>query len=529
LNIRSRHVAAAALVAVLTGISAQGVWAKKAPEASPSPDASASAAPLPTATPEPPETAIPRLEAKVKANPDDRDSLADLAGYYLQEGKADQALPLTQHLLTLGVKTAQVYYLDGVADESLGRIKDATNDFEQATNLEPTNAQILLTLTQLYIQTNRAADADRVAKRATTFNPNDKRVLENYGLVLGQEGKFDDARTQFEAAAKVDPKDPLPIVLEARSYISQKAYALAGTEFDRALAIAPTDPDALLGKASVQANNHDVPGAIATFETLFGVEQTDDEKAAVLIQEFSLYRDEKMKDQAQAVLTRAEQAYPGVAAVHIAYGDYYVSMGNDRASAEREWRTALGPQRANPDALQRLGELALANGKKADALGYFKRLSEVVPNDPGVWSALGQMQSESGQYTDARDSYRRSFDLAQTPQALAGMGTADLQLRNYQECSKIFAAIDQHAPDFVKQFPQLLYADGKCAAGNGDTAQARSAFTRFKGFVKPGSQLALEIDKDISNLRGTQAKPAPKPGVKAVPKPSPKPSAKPSH
>ncbi len=510
-----RALAAAALVLGLTVVTGPSVFGSpKKSDASPSPTASGDAAALPTATPEPPETAIPRLEGKIRQNPDDRDSLLSLSGYYLQEGKADQALALTQRLLSLGVKTAQVYFLDGVANENLGRIKDATADFEQATNLEPTNAQILLTLTQLYIQTNRPADAERVAKRATTFNPTDKRVLENYGLVLGQEGKYDDARAQFEAAAKLDPKDPLPIVLEARSYISQKSIALAGQQFDRALAIDPTYPDALLGKASVQASNHDVPGAIATFELLLAAEPTSDAKAAVLVQEFTLYRDEKMKDQALAVLNRAEQTYPTIAAVHLAFGDYYVSMADDRNSAEREWKTALGPQRDNPDALQRLGELAIAEGKKADALGYFKRLSEVAPNDPGVWNALAQVQADNGDYNDARASYRHSYDIVQTPQSLAGLGTTDLQLRNFKECSKIFAAIDQNAPDFMKQYPQLLYVDGKCASANGDKAQARSAYTRFKAFVKPGSQLALEIAKALSNLNSTGAAPRPKPSAK---------------
>jgi tetratricopeptide (TPR) repeat protein len=523
LKIVTRLVVAAALALSVSVAATQGVQAAKAPAPSPSP--SGSPAPLPTATPESPDTAIPRLEAKIKADPNDKDSLQQLAGYYLQTNRPDQALGLTQRLISLGVKTAQSYYLDGIANESLGHIKEATEDFEQASNLEPTNAQVLLTLTNLYLQTNRAADAERVAKRATTFNPTDKRAFENYGLVLGQEGKFDEARTQFESAAKLDPKDPLPVVLEARAYVSQKALALAAQDFDRALTIDPKYPDALLGKASLQAANHDVKDAIPTYEQLYDAETNDQSKAAVLIQEYQLYRDEKMNDQAVAVLKRAETTFPNVAGVHVAYGDYDVSLGKDQAAAENEWKTALGPNRDNPDALQRLGELALSQNKKADALGYFKRLTEVIPGEPGAWSALGSTYAQNNQFQQAHDAYRHSFELARTPQALAGLGTADLELKNYKECGQVFNAIDRNAQPFMKANPQLLYVYAKCSQESGDKTTARDAYSRFKTYVKPGSPLAHQVDQAIASL-STAPKPAPKASSKPAPKTqsSPKPS-----
>ena len=514
MKIETRHAVATVLALAMSLAAATQAFA--APKPSPTP--SASPAPLPTASPEPSDVAIPRLEAKIKASPNDKDSLQELAGYYLAEGKADQSLALTQRLLSLGTKNAQVYYLDGIANQSLGRIKEATADFENATTQDPTNAQILLTLTNLYLQTNRASDAERVAKRATTFNPADKRVFENYGLVLGQVGKYDDARTQFEAAAKLDPKDPQPVVLEARSYVSQKALALAGQVFDRALVIDPKYPDALLGRATVFAASHNVKDAIATYETLLAVEPTDDAKASVLVQEYQVYRDEKMNDQALAVLKRAEAAYPSASTVHLAYGDYLVSIGKDQSAAEAEWKTALGPKRDNPDALQRLGGLALSQNKKSDGIGYFKRLSEIIPNDPSVWATLGQVQAQNSQYGEARDDFRHSFELSRTPQALAGLGTTDLQLRNYKECSLVFSALDKNAPDFMKRNPQLLFVYGKCSASNGNRDQARLAYTRFKAFVKPGSPLASEVDKAIAGL-GATAKPKTKPQPQKTAKP----------
>ncbi len=523
----ARIFSVAALVAAVSFAAGSVAIAKKSPEASPSPSASPSSspAPLPTATPQPPAIAIPALEAKIKADPSDRDSLQQLAGYYLGEGRADQALALTQRLISLGAKTAQVYYLDGVANQSLGRVKDATEDFEQATNQEPTNAQILLTLTNLYLQTNRAADAERVAKRATTFNPTDKRSFENYGLVLGQEGKFDDARAQFETAAKLDPKDAEPVVLEARSYISQKALPLAGQLFDRALTIDPNDADALFGKASLQAANHDAAGAIATYEQLLAVEPNDEQRVAVLIEEERFYLAEKQNDKAVAVLARIESTYPAVAAGHIAYGDYDAGIAHDQNAAEKEWTTALGPNRDNPDALQRLGQLAASRNRLGDAIGFFKQLTAAQPNDPRTWGILAQAYSANKQFSAARDSYRHSFELARTPQALAGLGASDLELKNYKECGEVFTAIDRNANAYLKANPLLFYVWGKCSVAEGDKPAARSAFTRFKPFVKPGTPLAIEVAKALKTLGPTTAatpnaggKPAPKATASAKPR-----------
>jgi len=84
-----------------------------------SPTASATPAPLPTATPEPPNIAIPRLQTALRANPNDRQALSELAMQYLSINHPELALPLTQRLIAIGEKTAQVYFYQGSAEAAL--------------------------------------------------------------------------------------------------------------------------------------------------------------------------------------------------------------------------------------------------------------------------------------------------------------------------------------------------------------------------------------------------------------------------
>src|ERR1700738_4502509 len=96
-----------------------------APPPNPAATATPAAAPSPTASPEPLDKAIPRLEAKLKTDPNDKQRLTALSADYLQINRPDLAIKLTQKLLQSGTKTAQVYYFDGLAQGGTGHPKEA--------------------------------------------------------------------------------------------------------------------------------------------------------------------------------------------------------------------------------------------------------------------------------------------------------------------------------------------------------------------------------------------------------------------
>ncbi|MBV8368395.1 MAG: tetratricopeptide repeat protein [Candidatus Eremiobacteraeota bacterium] len=455
--------------------------ASAAPATSPAPEAS------PTATPEPMDVAIPRLEKRLKADPSDKAAMSELSTDYLQIGRADLALPLTQRLLAGGTKTAQVYYVDGLAQQQLGHSREALADLEQAGNLEPTNAGVLGTLTNMYLSANRPQDAERVAKRAVTFNKDDKNAYLAYGQVLAAEGKFDESRQQLETAAKLDPKDPRAVLLEARTYQQQNAIALAAQLYDRALTIDPNSVDALIGKARLAAAQHNVKDSIATYEQLLKLQTDPNDKVAVIDQEGVVYASEKMDSEADATFKRAISQYPNVFAAHTAYGDYLVSK-KDNAGAEREFIAGAGPNRDQVDAVARLGQLYAAENQLPKAIDQFKRVTELAPQDPRSFLLLGATYSANRQFDKAGPAFKSSYQLQHTPDALLGLGQADLQMRNYNECAQVYDALDKGAPDLSRQNPTILYGLGQCYQGAKKPNEAKAAYRKLLGYVKPGSQ-----------------------------------------
>ncbi len=526
------HRAVALVAFACAALAAASVGVQAAPKSTPAPAASASPSPAPsptaTATPEPLDKAIPRLEAAVKANPTDKNSMGQLAQDYLEINRPDLALPLSQKMIQLGVKNAQVYYTDGFANQQLGRMPQAIADFEQAANLEPTNASVLASLTSLYLRANRNADAERVAKRALTFNPNDENAIVNYGLVLGAEQKYDDARAQFEHAAKVAPTDANPLVLEARTYIEQKAVALASAEFDRAIAVDPKSLDALVGRARIAAEQHDVKTAIATYDKILAQQTAPADKAAVIDEEARVYAAEKMDTEATAAYLNAIKSYPDVSTTHLAYGDYLASK-KDTAGAEREWTLAEGPKKDQPEALARLGALYLEQRKIPQATDAFKSVSGLAPNDPRAFYALAQIYGNQKNWNASRDNYRRAFEISHSPEALVGLGQVDFQIHNYKECSVIFNTIDRAQGELMTKNPQLLFVLGQCDQGDHQNDKAKVAYSRLLPFLKPGSPDAKAVRKLIADVGRAPASAAkPKTTAKATAA-KPKPSASPAH
>ena len=459
----------------------------------------ASPAPAPVATQEPPDVAIPRLEAKLKTDPNDREALADVTSYYLMVNRPDLAVTTSQKLLQLGVKTAQTYYFSGYANMQLGRIPQAIADLENASNTDPTNLAVLTTLADLYLRTNRGPDAERVAKRAVTFNKDNKRAFLSYGQVFATEEKYEDARVQFDAAARLDPKDPEPILLEAQTYVKQNAIALASSLYDKALQVDPSNQDALYAKAQVLAQQHNVKDALATYERLRGLVPDAEGKAGIVLEEAHMYAAEKMDDQAVATYKNAIATYPNVTEAHVAYGSYLASK-NDTTGAVNEWTIGLGPNRDNRDALAALGAYYADQKDFPKATDNFKRLTELSPTDPRPWTYLGTMYGQQKDWQNSHDAFRHAYDLTHAPDALIAVGETDLNLRNYKEAQQIFEAVDKGAPDIVKQDPRILYLLGQTYDHQGMGSQAKGTYTRFLAYLKPGTQDYAEVKKLIDDI-----------------------------
>lgn len=487
---------------IVTQPSAQaGLFSKGAASPSPSPSPSA----LPTASPEPPSVAIPRLQEKLKKNPNDQDSMTLLAGQFLGIGRPDLAVQLTQHLLQMGDKNAQVYYLDGYAMDQLGHDDVAVSDLEAAENLDPSNLGVLQQLEQLYLKANRFTDAERIANRSVVLNKGDAQSYAMLGAVYAAEQKFDEARVQFEIAASKDPKAPDPIIQIAQTYAQQNNITMALQQVSRALALDPKNIQALVFKADLYAKQHLDEQASAAYDDAIVASPDDAQKVQIVIRKAAYFVQEKKNSQAESIFLQGIAQYPKVPQIYVAYGDFLASQKN-LDKAKTEWQAALAIDNTNVDALNRLAQLSMQQQKYQDAVGYLKRVTAAAP-DPSAFALLGQAYSFLHDYPAAKDACSQSFKLQRTPEMLGCIAGADYELKNYKEASQIIDVLDNNAKGFLDQNPQLLYVAGKCYTQTNQRTKAVSAYKRLLPMMKKGTKEYTEIQGYIADL----SKPAKKP------------------
>jgi tetratricopeptide (TPR) repeat protein len=476
-----------------------GGGSKSTPSPSPSPSA------LPTASPEPPNVAIPRLEAKLKANPNDQQSMAELDAEFLQINRPDLAIQLSHHLLQVGDKTAQVYYFDGVALEQLGQDAAATYDLEQASNLDPTNMGVLAQLAEEYLKQNRPADAERVAKRGATFNKTEPEALMTLGSVYAAEQKYDDARAAFEQAYAINPKDASPIYQIATTYAQQNNIPMALQTINRALMIDPKSVQALVYKADLYAKQHDDAQTSAAYDDAVVAAPSDDEKAVILERKASYFITEKKYPQGEAILQQVITQYPKVASGYVAYGTYYASQHQmDKAVAKLQQALQIDPN--NGPALLTLGEISMQTGRASDSIAYLKKYTQVSPDAQG-FALLGQAYSQTHNYTGARDSCGKSFEIQRSPDTLGCVAGADYELHNYKEASKIFDVLDRNAHGFLDQNPTLLYIAAKSYQGANECTKAVAAYKRLLPMMRKGTKDYTNVQKASSASCSTPSKP----------------------
>ncbi|HEY8296633.1 MAG TPA: tetratricopeptide repeat protein [Candidatus Baltobacteraceae bacterium] len=500
LLVASFITAVVAAFALPGGSASAGLFGgKPAPTATPS----AAPAPIPTATPEPPGIAIPRLQEKLKANPNDRDALVGLAQQYLAVGHPELSLPLTQKLLQLGEKTAQVYYFDGSAQAALGRVPQAIADLESASNLEPTNIGVLSTLADLYLKTNRPKDAERIANRAVTFNKTDPRAFTTLGIVDATEKKYDEARAQFEAAFKLDPKDVTPLLQEAQTYANQKALSSAVAAVDRARAIDPRNVQVLVFRADLLAQQNDIPKAAAAFDDAIAAATTDDDKVAISIRKAAMYVAAKQNAQADQTFQAAIAAYPKVASGYTAYGEYLAGQ-HQTPKAQQEFLQALQVNKDEPGALLDMAEIKLSSHQTTDAIGYLKHLGDVAPTAQ-AFALLGQAYIATHNYGSARDACSKSFQIQRAPETLGCVAGSDYSLKNYKEAAQIFDVLDANVKAYLDQNPQLLYMAGVSYTQVNQKSKAIGAYKRLLKVMKPGTKEYKNIQASINSL----SKPSP--------------------
>ncbi len=237
-------------------------------------------------------------------------------------------------------------------------------------------------------------------------------------------------------------------------------YAPAEAAFDAARALTPDDAQVYVGIGGIQLGKHQFADALVTGRKAMSLSPTLASARAVVVDalvELGRYDDAdaaagEMLALGTNLTTLARVSYlaelrgkldvalsamqlaaksPGLAPENTAFadallGNLLVYSGKPSAAAEA-YRAALTLVPSHAPSIAGQGRLAVGAGKLDEAIGLFRRASDIVPL-PEYVIALGDAQTAAGQLNDAKRSYALARAEIQLFQATGVIVDLDLAL-----------------------------------------------------------------------------------------------------
>jgi tetratricopeptide (TPR) repeat protein len=445
----------------------------------PAPSPSPSESPTPT-----PQERIATLTQTVRDNPNDKDSHAELGELLIETGDPTDGRDHLETAVRLGLDDPQAWYFIGVADGELGDLQDSITSFEHAELEDPANPAVLESLVGSYLQAGRLDDALRIANRAVELHPNEAFAYDQLGMVQLNEGKLDAGRVSLTKALSIDPKDTRAQLLIAKSYLAEK-----NPDADKALAIYnqvltgdPKNTDALSGKAAALSQKNDVAGAVAALQQIVLLEPDSVEPEDNIAQ---LYLDKKMVPQARQEFAQAIKDHPKDPEPFVLQAEYDERQSN-AAQAEREYQSALAVSPQNTTLLFEYGRFELLSHKQyMKAADAFSKITNLQPGNAEAVFWLGQAYAAAGQWAQARDEFKNSFELMHTYTSLFNLGLSYFNLKDYQNARNVFEALATHQ-DKAHPDPQLWFVLGETYRHLGNKQAATAAYKRYLAYVPSG-------------------------------------------
>jgi tetratricopeptide (TPR) repeat protein len=177
--------------------------------------------------------------------PRDADLVTHLAEVRLNQGRAEEALRLTEDAERIGGSTPQRIQIAGLAESAQGHLAPAEMDFRRAIELDPKFVPAHYFLARLLYTRNRFDEAIQESKVTIALSPDFVRAYENLGLCY--EGKDDPKKAEewYQEAIRRNAESPSktewPMLDFATLLIRQDRIDEARPYLKQALALNPNN------------------------------------------------------------------------------------------------------------------------------------------------------------------------------------------------------------------------------------------------------------------------------------------------
>ena len=379
------------------------------------------------------EEAQKEYASLLKVQPNNAEVLHGLGLIGYQQGKYQEALKYLNQAIKF--KTDSSFYNNrGTVYFALKKWTEAEQDYKKAIKIDPSFADALFNLANLYSDINRTKDALKLFDQLLQTNAINYEVLFNRGNVYKREKKL-------EQAIK---------------------------DYDRVIEIQPLHFNALLNRGNALLGLEDIDGAIASYSRALEINPDLMEALVSRSSAYSIkiYYDLAIKDYQRILQLKPDhkESYFGIA--NVLKDQLYFK------EAIEYYRQAIQIDPNYYDALTNLAN-ALRRIKAFDeAAVFYSRAVQVKPDKPESYSNLGNILHDLKRTDLAIDAYAKALELdPKDKHALYNLGN-------------IFKELNQ-LDDALRQFEYVLTLDPESI----ETQFARGMILLTQGQYKEGFPL----------------------------------------
>ena len=388
-----------------------------------------------------PKSAIEAETARVKAE-------SDRIIYLLTMREFDKALELATKLIGTDPKDPNGYNLRGAAYAGKKDLPNARKDFEEAIKLQPNYAQALFNLAQLDIQQKDLASARNRYEAILAKDPKNVEGMVGLADIETANGRTQEALGWLQKAKAADPESITARLALGSHYLRQRDAAKAMAELSDAQRSHPDDARLLDLLGQAQSLNHQPVLALATYRRLVST-------------------------------------YPESAAAH--YRLAIAQLDNqDPSAAAESLRTAVQLKPDYVEAVDRLVDLELAQGRSDKAFRLARDLQKAMPKSPAGLTLEGDILLRQKRYADASKVYQRAFALGPSGMLVVKLHAAESRVGSREKA-------DARLTQWLRDHPDDVGARQYWAMQNVKAGNHKLAIEQYQQVLQKAPDNALVL------------------------------------
>ncbi|NOT21638.1 MAG: tetratricopeptide repeat protein [Nitrospiraceae bacterium] len=403
--------------------------------------------------------AVALYQEVVAINPDHVGAQIMLAKYYLEARLSEHVVSAADKVLARDPQQPQAQALKIAVLAVDGQLSDAMTKAEALRSQFPTEPDVAILLATLYSQEQRYPEAGATLQRALEAHPKDMDLLNNLNAILVQAKDMAGAELVARRMIEAEPTLFDHRLRLARFYATQGAHEKAEAVLREAIALDPNNEERRLLLADFFSTRKDDRAAEqALQEAANQLTHSTKIKFALAALYLKSGQDAKARElYASLVKEYKEKPVALEAKVKLAEMDL---LSGKQAEAAQQVEEVLKENPRSSDGLILSGRMALARRNGKDAVQAFRTVLHDQPELATVHFLLGQAHVLTGENSLAKESFERAVALYPGQiDARRALVALESQGGQYQQARARLDDLLKQRPDDLAALDMLMRVD----------------------------------------------------------------------